>query len=81
MQALVEKPSISTGNSPQYVLSFSTEMFFVLAGIGADDFVNQTVYIPQSAIQVLEDEYAIPVIQKNRTRTRLRCQLRSGLEL
>lgn len=58
---------IKETNSPQYVLSFSTEMFFVLAGIGADDFVNQTVYIPQSAIQVLEDEYAKTLQDKSRS--------------
>lgn len=54
-------------NNTQYVLSFSTEMFFVLAEIGADDFVNQTVYIPQSAIQTLEDEYTKILQDKSRS--------------
>lgn len=54
-------------NNTQYILSFSAEMFLVLAGIGADDFVNQTVYIPQSAIQTLEDEYTKTLQDKSRS--------------
>lgn len=54
-------------HSTQYVLSFSTEMFFILAGIGADDFVNHTVYIPQSTVQMLEDEYTKTLQDKSRS--------------
>ena len=59
-------PMKKTTNT-QYILSFSAEMFLVLAGIGADDFVNQTVYIPQSAIQTLEDEYTKTLQDKSRS--------------
>lgn len=54
-------------NNTQYILSFSAEMFLVLAGIGADDFVNKTVYIPQSTIQTLEDEYTKTLQDKSRS--------------
>lgn len=54
-------------NKTQYVLSFSAEMFYILAEIDADAFAAQTVYITQSTIQTLEDEYTKTLQEKSRS--------------
>lgn len=58
--------SVTATKNTRYVLSFSAAIFFMQAGIIAEDLIQNNVYIPESLHELLDMEWSKTLQDKSR---------------